>query len=280
MVVNLSNNTDLEFKISDKYLFRHGLNVLEQLTGDEAKTIGTNEANLLRLFVQNPAQVISRSVIQKHVWEDNGFQVDDSSLTQAIFNLRKLLGDSSKAPAYILTVPRQGYKFIAPVEAVKPEATESPVPKAAQAESPVVSQPVLPAALEGFAGKGNKVHRYKAAIYLLICLIFPAFTFFVASPAESQYITIQTVNGISIRTLDGIEPNEDWQLAIEQCVQAFILDQPKPETVIANGGRLQKLSLNFVYSPEQSGHNKTLRLIASKPGAYAFCDNHGVTGNE
>ncbi len=78
--------------------------------------LGSNESRILLMLSERPNQVISRDELHEFVWRDQGFQVDDSSLTQAISTLRKLLNDSTKAPQYVKTVPKRGYQFIASVE--------------------------------------------------------------------------------------------------------------------------------------------------------------------
>ena len=50
------------------------------------------------------------------VWPDTS--VVDDNLTQQISSLRKTLGDYSDEPTYILTIPRRGYRFLAPVRMV------------------------------------------------------------------------------------------------------------------------------------------------------------------
>ena len=44
-----------------------------------------------------------------------GTSIEESSLTQNIYELRKALGDAGPGQAYIQTVPRRGYRFVAPV---------------------------------------------------------------------------------------------------------------------------------------------------------------------
>jgi cholera toxin transcriptional activator len=280
METNFINNNHLDFKISGKYLFNLSSNVLVHLTEEVKQTLGTNEANLLRLFIQNPGQVIPRSKIQKHVWEDNGFQVDDSSLTQAIFNLRKLFGDSSKSPSYILTVPRQGYKFIAPVEVVEPESvannhSEPDIPDQnhqTSGDEPEISSNDFDESKQ----PEQKRQRFntKAVLIFVSFLIFSVFIYFVLTPEKPVYLTIQTVDGIAVKSLD-IQPENRWHDAIEECVKAFVQDRPVPLEVIVNGGQLQKLSINFVYDVEEAEYNQTLRLI-SRAGSSSFCHSEGV----
>ncbi|MFD2166678.1 winged helix-turn-helix domain-containing protein [Thalassotalea euphylliae] len=65
---------------------------------------------LLILLLNTPKQTISRQDILDTVWQ--GSIVTDNAINKAIGNLRKLLGDDVKAPRYIQTVPKRGYRFI------------------------------------------------------------------------------------------------------------------------------------------------------------------------
>ncbi|WNC73677.1 transcriptional regulator [Thalassotalea psychrophila] len=68
----------------------------------------------LALLVLESPNVVSRERIQNDVWA--GRHVSDEAIRAAFKKLRKILGDDAKSPIFIKTVPRQGYKFIAPVE--------------------------------------------------------------------------------------------------------------------------------------------------------------------
>ncbi len=81
--------------------------------------LGENEFRILQLMTTNPNVVINRNEIHHEVWKRRGANVDDSSLTQAISSLRKILGDSPKKPRYIVTEPRVGYKFIGKVSSIE-----------------------------------------------------------------------------------------------------------------------------------------------------------------
>ena len=69
---------------------------------------------VLLLFVQNPGKLLQKNVILETVWATTF--VEESTLTRSIAILRKQLGDDSRAPTYIETVPTLGYRFIARVE--------------------------------------------------------------------------------------------------------------------------------------------------------------------
>lgn len=83
---------------------------------------------LLLLFIDHPAEVLSKERILKTIWQ--GKVVNEDSLAVAISYLRKALADNSRAPEYIKTIPGVGYQFIAVAE--PSFVTESLVMDAAQ----------------------------------------------------------------------------------------------------------------------------------------------------
>ncbi|MBA3255740.1 MAG: winged helix-turn-helix domain-containing protein [Pyrinomonadaceae bacterium] len=70
----------------------------------------------LMALVQKQGHVVEKDDLMKLVWPDAC--VEDSNLTQNIFTLRKVLGETAEGSKYIETVPRRGYRFIAPVDEV------------------------------------------------------------------------------------------------------------------------------------------------------------------
>ena len=71
--------------------------------------------DLLFYFAQHPMEVVSRQEIIDNCWDRD--VVTDQAITQAIFELRKFLKDgrsAKEAPEYIKTVPKRGYRLLAP----------------------------------------------------------------------------------------------------------------------------------------------------------------------
>jgi DNA-binding winged helix-turn-helix (wHTH) protein/Tol biopolymer transport system component len=72
-------------------------------------------------LVSQAGEVVEKDDLMRAVWPDTF--VTEDTLTQNISTLRKALGDTAEVPDYIATVPRRGYRFIAPVtSAAAPEA--------------------------------------------------------------------------------------------------------------------------------------------------------------
>jgi DNA-binding winged helix-turn-helix (wHTH) protein/Tol biopolymer transport system component len=70
---------------------------------------------LLLLLLEHPGEIVLREALQRRLWP-NGTYVDfDKGLNTAVKKLRYALGDSPDKPVFIETIPRRGYRFIAPV---------------------------------------------------------------------------------------------------------------------------------------------------------------------
>ena len=83
---------------------------------------------ILHLLVENQGRALSKEEMMRQVWPDSF--VDESNLAQHIFHLRKILGDTHEGQAYIETLPRHGYRFVAPVQKAPAKRAEAAVPTA------------------------------------------------------------------------------------------------------------------------------------------------------
>jgi tetratricopeptide (TPR) repeat protein len=75
-------------------------------------------------LAEHPGKLVTKDELLEAVWPN--LHISESSLNVAINALRSALGDDSKAPHYIETVTRRGYRFIAPVVAERPQESEPP----------------------------------------------------------------------------------------------------------------------------------------------------------
>jgi TolB-like protein len=73
---------------------------------------------ILALLLVNPGQVVTRKAVREKLWPQT-FVGYEQGLNTAMNKLRDLLSDSAHNPRYIETLPRVGYRFIAPVERVQ-----------------------------------------------------------------------------------------------------------------------------------------------------------------
>src|SRR5271155_6101876 len=70
---------------------------------------------LLVMLVERPGEIVTREEMRQRLWPENTFVEFDNSLGVAIRKIRESLSDQAEAPRYVATIPRRGYRFIAPV---------------------------------------------------------------------------------------------------------------------------------------------------------------------
>jgi DNA-binding winged helix-turn-helix (wHTH) protein len=90
---------------------------------------------VLLALVERPGEVITRHALQQRLWPDGTFVEFENGLNNAMSRLRDVLGDAADTPRYIETIPRRGYRFIAPLEPAPAPAPE-PVLVTPQVEAP------------------------------------------------------------------------------------------------------------------------------------------------
>src|SRR5215467_9330068 len=89
-------------------------------------TIWPKVFDTLVFLLQSGGRLVEKDELMQALWPESF--VEESNLTQNIFVLRKILGDDRNGHGFIQTVPRRGYKFIAPVREEGLSATESDLP--------------------------------------------------------------------------------------------------------------------------------------------------------
>jgi DNA-binding winged helix-turn-helix (wHTH) protein len=72
---------------------------------------------VLAVLLEQPGEVVTREELKERLWPDDTFVDFDNSLNTAVNKLRDVLGDSAVSPRFVETVPRRGYRFLAPVAA-------------------------------------------------------------------------------------------------------------------------------------------------------------------
>jgi DNA-binding winged helix-turn-helix (wHTH) protein/TolB-like protein len=109
------------FEMTSGALSRHGMPVRLQ----------PQPARVLAILVSRAGEVVSRDELRQQIWADGTYVDFERGLNFAVAHIRAALGDSAETPLYIETVPKRGYRFIAPV-----------------ARPPIVQEHVTPPAIE------------------------------------------------------------------------------------------------------------------------------------
>src|SRR5262245_9324837 len=106
---------------------------------------------VLSYLVRHAGRLVTKDELLRAVWPDT--IVGEASLTVCIREIRKVLGDQSRAPRYIETRHRRGYQFIAPTTEIAPAPAEvrSPIPPGSPTSSGAAPAP------PGLVGRGGEL---------------------------------------------------------------------------------------------------------------------------
>jgi DNA-binding winged helix-turn-helix (wHTH) protein/TolB-like protein len=86
---------------------------------------------LLAVLLERPGELVTRAELGERVWGSGTFVDFDAGLNTAVAKLREALDDSAESPRFIETVPKRGYRFVAPIAPLADEIV--PTPPAASA---------------------------------------------------------------------------------------------------------------------------------------------------
>jgi TolB-like protein/DNA-binding winged helix-turn-helix (wHTH) protein len=78
--------------------------------------MGEQPFQILALLLERPGEMVTREELRTKLWADDTFVDFDHGLNSAVQRLRDCLSDTAEKPLWIETVPRRGYRFIAPIE--------------------------------------------------------------------------------------------------------------------------------------------------------------------
>ena len=93
---------------------------------------------VLKTLLERPGELVTREELRQRLWSAETFVDFEHGLNAAVRRLRDALGDSADVPRFIETLPRRGYRFIAPViqETATEEAPSRPEEQAKKEELP------------------------------------------------------------------------------------------------------------------------------------------------
>jgi len=177
--VPAADSTDLLLRFG---AFELDLQNNELRRGGVLLKLSPQQFQVLRLLAENTGQLLTREEIQREVWGTDTFVDFDRNLNVCVAQIRSTLNDDSDAPRFIQTVPKRGYRFIAPVERV-----------GAAAESVSV------------AARPNWTWIVTAAVAVVAAVVLAAGYLYWRRPSASNRVMIAT---LPFENLSG-EPKED-----------------------------------------------------------------------
>ncbi|MDN3701257.1 transcriptional regulator [Vibrio minamisatsumaniensis] len=295
------SNIGTKFILAQRFVFDPNSNsLIDQLSDGEVVRLGSNESRILLMMSERPNEVITRNELHEYVWRDQGFEVDDSSLTQAVSTLRKMLKDSTKSPEFVKTVPKRGYQFIATVERSAPfssngqpiasdivannagstlKNTNTPTSEEAITEDIATSTPItntqeVKIEAESAVTSIKSKNKWITFGLLFVAFCMPIIALTLTHPTQSEFRTLTEVDGVKVQSPVNHPDISRWLPAIEKCVLRYNTNHTglmKPTKVIATGGQTSNLALNYIHPQDYSNENITVRIYANQSDLNDIC---------
>lgn len=186
----------------------------------EGKIIATADLDNLsqkvaNYFIVHAGKLVTKDELLLDVWGIR--DVSDGRVTRVIRVLRVALGDDTREPRYIETIPKRGYRFIAPVSAIVPQASQD-------ADEPAVS--ITAAQVKK---RSNKPWLLVSAIVALLVMLL-SWWFSATDKVESDIkATVPMLRYTPVTSLDGLEFYHN--ISVDERYLVYSYASPEDENV-------------------------------------------------
>jgi TolB-like protein/DNA-binding winged helix-turn-helix (wHTH) protein/Tfp pilus assembly protein PilF len=241
---------------------------------------------VLSVLVERPGEVVSRKDLHKLLWSSDTFVDFDHGLNKSIQRLRDALGDSPESPRYIETIPRTGYRFIAPVTEAsrnRPSAqAEVPLRIPEPTANPSVGRDLKPkwrwlalgicAAIVALAGAWIVVLRHSAAepIHSLAVLPLdnlsgdPGQEYFADGMSDELITMLAKDSTLRIVSRTSVMQYKGARRPLAEIARALGVDGILEGSISRRGGQV----------------HLTLQLIRADTDAHLWAESYDRSGNE
>ena len=124
---------------------------------------------ILVILLEHPGDLVTREQLQRRLWPSDTFVDFDRGLNAAINRVREALGDSAENPRFVETLPRRGYRFIAPLIDSRPTSATFPAAESNVSPAQIVTR--LDALPVSKASEGKPVSRRLKVLLGGLCVL-------------------------------------------------------------------------------------------------------------
>lgn len=248
-----------------RFRVKSGERVLRR--GEDLVPLTPKAFDILLTLLENDGRIVNKDDLMKKVWP-NTF-VEEGNLTQNVSLLRKALGESANGPQFIETVPRRGYRFVAPVNRVAENGQDHVIENAAELPTQLPTnaqetQPSSKARSISDSGRWTSLSRRLPAVALTLAIVLAA---------------VAGVAYLSARNKAGASPNAIQSIAVLPFVDdsvdgdAEFLDDEIAASLVNSLTKLPKLrvvprSVMVTYKgrnvdPRQVGQELNVRAVVT-----------------
>ncbi len=211
---------------------------------------------VLAALLKRAGDVVTREELRAQIWATDTFVDFDHSLHNAIARLREVLGDSAEKPRYIETLPRRGYRFIAPVE-----TGDLPAPAGAADSAPPADLP-------------DHLRLTKSHALLLtgvFAVLFISIVFWLGHNGSPPTSAAPRLNSIAVLPLDNLSGDPSQEFFADGMTDQLITD-------LAKVGSLRVISRTSVM--QYKGTRKGLPEIARELNVDAIVEGSVIRSGQ
>ncbi|HEY6231213.1 MAG TPA: winged helix-turn-helix domain-containing protein [Pyrinomonadaceae bacterium] len=199
--------------------------------GDELVALTPKAFDILLMLLENAGRIVNKEDLMKKVWPKTF--VEEGNLTQNISLLRKALGESAIGPQFIETVPRRGYRFVAPVNTGNGNGRETALESGVEAPpiSQVLSSEVVPrsnSAVASERGTWDIRHwtflsgRAPAIALTLAAVLATIFGIAYFSGRDKAGATTSAIQSIAVLPFVDEGPNEGAEFLDDEIAESLV----------------------------------------------------------
>lgn len=167
---------------------------------------------VLEVLLERPGKVVTREELQARLWQADSFGALDEGINTAIRKLRIAFGDSADSPRYVETIPRRGYRFVAPLSG-SVEVAPSSEDAVTLRGLPVASHPIAPSDAADVGSSGlpganqNVARRYSHYLTAVVGVLILGVIALIMYQRRSPRLT-------SVRVIRFVQLTNDGQAKI------------------------------------------------------------------
>ncbi len=212
-----------------------------QLRDAEGKLLElpARSVDALLFFLERRGQDVSKDQLMKALWPDT--IVEENNLNQAIFALRRALGDDATAPRFVMTLPGRGYRFIGELETPQPQAHSPGAVRPRHLAFGVVALIAIGAAAV-FWPRGNAMSNVPVSVAVLP---FTALLTEQSDPALELGMTdtlisqLGTVPGVTVSSLNAARRAGGADVEARDAGKALGVEAVLESTILKQGERIR-----------------------------------------
>src|SRR5580704_1362265 len=154
---------------------------------------------VLAALLERPGQIVTREELRQLIWPEQSFGDFDHAINLAVTKLRSTLGDSADVPHLIETLPRRGYRFIAPLKKESTPSSERFIPPVQRPTEQTQPTDPSPARQDPERSAGKKLWLILGALALILLSaaallrIFPTYREW--SPTAGEMVPLVSTSG-------------------------------------------------------------------------------------